>query len=1019
MQLPRLALQNYQFVLVLIFIALSTGLLSFFSMPRSEDPALQFPVYVVTAVYPGTSPQDMEDLVVEPLEDALNELEDLTEIQTEIREGLAIIRVEGEFGQDTEAQFDDVRRQVAEVRGELPADLYSLETRQVKPLDVSILQLALVGEHTPTASLIDQAEALERRLEQVAGVRTVTLAGEPEEEVRIALDFEAMAQRQLSLNQVLQVIRSQHANIPGGDLRAGTRSFSLKTSGGYVSVEALRETVVAAQGQQLVYLDDIAEVYHTQADDRYLARFNGQRAIFVNVTQKAGKNILDIDADLMTAVADFRTTLPANIQLETAFRQGPAVADRVNDFFANLFQGILLVGAVILIFLGLRNALIVVTVIPAAIIMAIWMLDLSGFGLQQISIAGLVIALGLLVDNGIVVVENIYRYLREGFSPREAAVKGTSEVGWAIVSSTLTTVLAFFPMTQLGGGTGEFLKTLPLIVIFALVASLLLALAFTPLLAGRLMKPLVVERLSRIDRAVQWVITGPYRNSLNWALRRPLAIVLIALLSLGGSFALFPYVGVSFFPTADKPLLVVNIDTPEGSDLTTTDAAARYVEEVLDQMPLVASYATNIGHGNPQIYYNVIPKNYQATHAQLLVNLKTWEPGSFYGLIDTLRDRFGGYPGARITVQELKNGPPYEAPIAIKVIGPDLGVIRELSGEVARRMAATEGTLDVEDPLALARTNLKAGIRQDQAGMLGVPLVDIDLAMRTALTGQELGVMSLPDGSEYPMVARLDYGRSGEARMSDFSRIALPSLSGAQVPLPQLVSLYFEAAPARIDHFDLERTATVTAGLRDGYEASTVTPQLIASLETMNWPEGYRYYVAGEYETQQESFGDLGQMLIVAIFGIFAVLILQFRSFRQPFVVLSAIPLALSGSILALFLTGYSFSFFAFVGFTSLAGIVVNTSIILVDYTNQLRATGLGLREALVQAAETRFTPILLTTLTTIGGLLPLTLTGSQLWAPLGWTIIGGMVSSTFLTLMMVPVLYQWLSPRQPEEAVA
>ncbi|MEL6673139.1 MAG: efflux RND transporter permease subunit [Bacteroidota bacterium] len=1011
MKLPKLAIDNYAFVVVLVFMGLSTGILSFLNMPRSEDPALDFPFHNIVAVYPGTSPEDLEQLVVDPIEDRLNELEDVREIKSTMLDGVAIINVESEFEVDVDDRFDEVNAKVNAARSELPDGLISLEVTQFSPLNVVILQLALLSPTAPYNELLDWAEKLEGVLEKVDGVRTVDLEAYPEEEVRIALDMEKMARLQIPLNQLAGIIQSNNANIPGGEVKAGTRSFALKTSGGYKSVEELKETVIASRNGKLVHLKDIARVYLSYEDEQYLARMNGERALFVSVTQKKGKNILAIVEALEKEVEAFKPLLPENMVLNYAFEQGPAVSARINDFFINLLQGILLVGVVILIFLGIRNSLIVMTVIPTSILIAIFLLDLSGFGLQQISIAGLVIALGLLVDNGIVVVENISRFVQQGMPLKEAAAKGTSEVGWALVSSTATTMLAFFPMTQLGGGTGQFIQSMPITVIFSLLASLVLALALTPLLASKLMRKKVSDKLNAVERFMQGLVQNVYRGALNFALARPVVMVLLGVASLAGSIALFPYVGVSFFPSADKPLLVININTPEGTNLTRTNEAALFVESVLDSMEEVRGHVTNVGHGNPQIYYNLIPKNFDKQHAQVLAHLEKWENRSFYATIDKLRSKFAGYTGARITVNELKNGPPSEAPIAIRVIGDNLDSIRHYSLGLEALIASKEGVINVDNPLAQSKTTLRTKIKRDKAGMLGVQLADIDFAVRTSMTGNRLGIMNTDDGEKYPITVRMDKGE--DARISDFQRVAVASQAGAQVPLSQLAQLQFQADASKINHYDLERNTIVTADVMDGYNVTSITQDLINDLDKIKLPTGYSFFIAGEYQTQQESFGDLGQMLLIAILGIFAVLVLQFKSFSQPFVVLSAIPLAFSGSIVALFLAGYSFSFLAFVGFTSLVGIVVNTSIILVDYANQLRAKGLPLREALQQASETRFTPILLTTLTTILGLLPLTLSGSNLWAPLGWTIIGGMVSSTILTLLIVPVLYQWLTPKE------
>ena len=500
MRLPEISIKNYQFVVVVVFMILATGLLSYLNMPRSEDPILNVPNYSVVVVYPGTSPKDMEELVVNPIEDKISELEDIEEVRTDIEEGIAIINVEASFGVDVDEKYDEVVAAVNTVEGDLPEEILDLDVSKFSPMNVVIAQLALSSDVAGYAELVERAEELENELEQVNGVRQVDIEAYPEQEVRISLDLDKIARLGLPLTQVLGILQQNNANIPGGDINVGTQNVSIKTSGGYKTLESLQQAVLGANEGQLIYLRDVAEVEMDYEDEEYIGRFMGEKAVFVSITQKEGENILTITEGLDTRIAAFQETLPAHIHLDYAFKQGPAVAQRINDFFLNLLQGVLLVGLIILIFMGIRNSLIIMTVIPASILIAIYLLDMAGFGLQQISIAGLVIALGLLVDNGIVVVENIRRFLREGLSPVEAAIQGASEVGWAIVSSTATTVLAFFPMTQLGGGTGEFLKSLPIIVIFSLLASLVLALAFTPLLSSLIMKPISKEKLSWIDR---------------------------------------------------------------------------------------------------------------------------------------------------------------------------------------------------------------------------------------------------------------------------------------------------------------------------------------------------------------------------------------------------------------------------------------------------------------------------------------------------------------------------------------
>ena len=1014
MKLPEISIKNAQFVLILVIMALLVGFMSFLHMPRSEDPALTFPRYIVVAIYPGTSPEDMEELVVDPLEEAIHEVEEIDEIITTISEGLAVIRADAAFGVDIDAIYDKVLREINNVRGDLPKDLYSLDTRVASPQDVAIMQMALVSEEAPYNRLLDYADILKDKLEAQNGVRTVEIEAYPEEQVRVSLDFQKMSNLNISLSQVIGILQQNNANIPGGEVDAGSKSFSIQTSGSYKDIDEIGSTVVNSDGEKLVYLRDIADVRFDYADDLHIGRHNGKKSVFLVVTKDKESNIIELTGRLHGMMDAFQSQMPSDVQLLTAFEQAPAVAGRINDFFINLMQGVALVGVIIFLFLGWRPAVIICTVIPISVMIAIGVLDFSGYALQQISIASLVIALGLLVDNGIVVTENIQRFEKMGMNATEAAIKGTGEVGFAVIASTITTLLSFFPLTLMQSGPGEFLRTLPLTVIYTLTASLILALTFTPIVAARFLKASAKKKSGPIDNLMSNFRDNWYLPSLQTALKYPGRFIAGSAIALIGCFALFPVVGVSFFPTADKPLLLIEVDTPYGTSLTRTDAAVRFVENVLDSVDFVRDYTSNTGKGNPQIYYNRIPKELNKNHGQVIVNFAEWNPEKFYATLAHLREKFATYPGAEITFSELKNGPPFAAPIEIKILGDDLDKMRESSFELERIIRETPGTLNVINPFARRKTDLKVAINRDKAGMIGLPVNDIDLAVRASLTGVTVDELTMRDGDNYPLVVRLPFDE--KPGIEDFEKVYLTTRTGAQVPLKQVANIQFESGIAQFGRYNQRRSVAVTADVFDADKTKQITEAIIERLPEIQLPEGSEFYIAGEYETQQESFGDLGQLLLVALLSIFAVLVAQFRSLIQPVVIFSAIPLAFTGCILALFFTGWTFSFFAFVGFTSLVGIVVNNSIILVDYTNQLIRGGTPLREALETACQTRFQPIVLTSVTTILGLLPLTLTNTSLWSPLGWTIIGGMVSSTFLTLVIVPILYKWVTK---EEAIA
>jgi len=1005
MKLPKIAIENHQFALVVVILLVLFGLVSFVTMPRSEDPQVSPAASSIIVIYPGASPADMEELVINPLEEKVNELDDIKRIKSRAKDGLAVIEVEFITGSDPDEKYSDVVQKVNSVRGKLPQNIYDLNIVKWTISDVQIMELALFTDDASYRALEKEAEYLKKSLEKTAGVKRVKLWAFPEQEVRISLDLQKLGQLGISLARVIQSVQSANQNIPGGYVDAGLYRFNIKTSGLYENIDQIKNTIIQSVQGQVVYLKNIADVSYAYEDEAYFARYKNKRALLITVGQKIGTNIFDITDVLHQKITAFKTTLPENIQLETVLDQSESVARRMNGFFSSLLQGLLLVGLVIFLALGLRASWIIILVIPISFSIAVGFLDVSGFGLEQMSIAGLVIALGLLVDNAIVVIENISRFIQMGHSKFDAAVKGTSQIAWAIVSSTATTVLAFVPMMMMQNITGDFIRSMPVTVVYALIASLLISLILTPWLSSKFLTKASVSHVSKFHFLLNKEVENRYRKTLSLALKYPVRLLTIAGLVFVMSLGLFFAVGVSFFPKAEKAMFVINIDTPESSSLENTDKAARYVESILRERPEVKNYVVNVGHGNPRIYYNIIPKNQTASHAQILAAINEYEPESFASLIAELRKTFSAYPGARIEVKELEQGPPVEAPVALRILGENLGVLKEIAADVEKMILQEQGALNVYNPLGTPKTDLRIKINREKAAALGVPLVEIDRTVRLAVAGMRISSYRDLDGKEYGIVIRLPQGNKLQA--ADLKNIRVSSMLNKQIPLNQLAEITFEASPILITHYNLERNVTITSDVERGYSVDQITKNIIKKLEDYNWPKGYRYGFGGELESREESFGGMLQAILVALIGIFAVLVLQFRSFRQPLIVFSAIPLAMIGSVLALLITGFSFSFTAFIGLSSLVGIVINNSIILVDFTNQLRRQGKDIVTALKEAGETRFLPIVLTTFTTVGGLLPLTLGGGSLWAPMGWTIIGGLLMSTVLTLIVVPVLYK------------
>lgn len=1016
MKLPYHALNNPQFTVMLLVLVLSLGVVSFFSMPRSEDPKFDASASTVVAVYPGTTPIDMEKMVVDPIEDAINELEDIKRIKFTIRDGLATGHIEFLYGSDPDDKFDDVQRTLAEIRSQLPEGLRKLEVQKISASNVIMYQVALLADFEEYAELKIIAEKLEKRFEQVDGVKKAETWGYPDRQVQIVIDPDKMLALNISIDQIREVVASTAENIPGGHVNMGTRRFNVRSSGDYDSLDQIGRTVVKQAGDNIIYLKDVANILLDDEIQTYRTRFNGKRCVFITVIQREGSNIYQVTDGLNEALLEYADELPQGVSTEVVMEQAESVTKRINGFFLSLVQGLALVAVVVVLVLGFRASLIVTTAIPLSIFIAIGWLDLAGFGLQQMSIVGLVIALGLLVDNAIVVLENIGRHIAEGEASMDAVAKATSEVGWAVVSGTATTVLSFLPMVWLQSDTGSFIRSTSLTVIFALVSSLLIALTITPLLS----KKVLLSKNGGKGSAVTGMIAlrgaaNLHNRAVQACLKRPLTVLVVAVLLFAGSLSLFPLVGVSLFPNAEKPQFLVNILAPENSSFENTNRVAEEVEQYLATIPEITDIAANVGRGNPPVYYNEFPTSDTPTIAQLFIQHEDLLVAETQAMIQKIRAHFGTYAGATVSLREFRQGPGSGAPIEIRIVGDELATLKRLSIDLENTIRSVPGTINIDNGMAKNRIELQVNINRDKAALLGIPLSRIDSVVRSTLVGSEVALYRDDSGEDYPIVIKLS--NRGEARLEDLRKANVSNMRGQLIPLRQLATFELESAPAYFQHRNRVRAALVSAYVDIGYTIAEVDSKIIEKLDEIELPSGYQFLIGGEHEDQDTSFSGMTKTLIIALLGIFSVLVLQFRSFSQPLIVFIAIPFAVTGAILALLITGYTFSFTAFVGLTSLVGIVVNNSIILVDYANGQIKKGEGVTDAILQAAHVRFRPIVLTSLTTIGGLLPLTLSGSTMWAPMGWAIIGGLVVSTFLTLLLVPVLYKLFTPALDTQA--
>ncbi|MEM9051487.1 MAG: efflux RND transporter permease subunit, partial [Bacteroidota bacterium] len=888
---------------------------------------------------------------------------------------------------------------------------YSIEVRKFSPSQVNILQIGLVSENASRRSLKDAAEQLQDRLEKVDELKLVKVFGIPDEVARIDLQLEKIAQMNIPLNAILGSIQSELANIPGGTVEAGTKAFSVKTSGNYKNIDEIASTLVYSANGKSIRLRDIADVRLEYEDSKHITRLNGNRAVFVTAALKEGTNITQVQEKYLPVIEDFGGSLPDNIAMELSFDQANSVNGRLGGLGIDFMIAIFLV-SITLLPLGGRAALIVMISIPLSLSLGVVMLDTLGFTLNQLSIVGLVVALGLLVDDSIVVVENIERWIRDGHSRMEATLLGTKQIGISVIGCTVTLIIAFMPLVFLPEGSGDFIRGLPMAVICSVLASMLVALTIIPFLSNRLLKEHKGGHTGNLFlRSLQNVIHKSYAPLLARALNRPVLTLLIALVIFGSSLALFPVIGFSLFPQSEKPQFLVNIITPLQTRIGETDRVTRDVEKALGEIEEVKYYASNTGQGNPRIYYNEIPENERTDFAQIFVQL---EPKTGVTekqeITESLRKKFANYPGARVEVRNFEQGPPITAPVEVRLFGDNLDTLRSLAKRVENMLKANPGAIYVDNPVGNLNTEIKVDIDKDKARSLGLNIADIDQTVRLSIAGLTLGEYADDKGDKRDIV--ITTPKEERATLENFQNLYINNLFGAAVPLGQVANLELVSSPLRIDHYNKVRSVSVTSFVQKGVLNDQVIGEVIEAMDAMDLPEGYEYQMGGEYESGQEAFGGFQTVIIVTVFLFIAVLVLLFKTFKSTIIVLSVIPLGMVGALIALWVTGNSLSFVAIVGLIALAGIEVKNSILLVDFTNQLREEGKGLDEAIAEAGELRFLPIVLTSLTAIGGLIPIAISTNPLISPLAIVLIGGLISSTLLSRIVTPVVYKLIPPK-------
>ncbi|WP_396191851.1 efflux RND transporter permease subunit [Flavobacterium sp.] len=1010
MNITNFSVKNYQFTLVLFIMVAVVGVVTLFTMPRAEDPQINPPSYPIVVVYPGTSPKDMEELIVKPIEKKIYELENIDKIVTNIEDGLAIITVDFKYGVNVDTKYQDVIREVNGLRNELPKDIFSIDVNKVDPSDVNILQVALISENASYKTLRDNADNLVDELEKITDLKKIKISGVPVDVVRVDVQMDKLAQLNIPLNSLLGSIQSEDANIPGGSINAGTKTFNVKTSGKFSSIEDISNTTIYNTNGKIVKLKDVATISFKNETEKHITRINGHRCVLISAAQKTGANISNTQTQFQPVMADYEKTLPKNIKLIKNFDLADNVSQRLGGLGIDFAIAIFLV-LFTLVPLGSRASVIVMFSIPLSLALGLVGLNAFGISLNQLSIVGLVVALGLLVDDSIVVVENIERWIREGHSPKEASIKATKQISLAVLGCTATLIISFLPMVFLPGASGEFIRGLPLAVITSILASLLVSLTVVPFLGSVLLKKHSNPEGNIFLRTLQKGISASYTKIMHRALAKPLRTLLIAFGLFGLSLALFPVIGFKLFPTSEKPIFLMDIRMPLQTSIQESNRVTKLIEEKLKENDKIVYYTANVGKGNPQIYYNVSQQEEKNDFAQIFIQIDNHaKMNEKKEIIENLRNQFADFPYAKVEVNDFEQGPPIEAPISVRVFGDNLDTLRKLSFDVEKIIKSNPGTIYVNNELNSLKTDIKVNINKEKARTLGVLTADIDKTVRLAIAGFQVGSYSDEKGDDYDIVVNVP--RDKVATLKAFDNLYVNNTEGTPILLNEIANITFETSPTIVNHYNKNRFAKVTASTQKNVLANNVLKDIVPKLNAMKLPKGYYYKLSGEAESEEDAFGGgFMTVIILTVFLFIAVLILQFKTFKGTLIVLSVIPLGVVGGVTMLFLSGNPMSFIAIIGFIGLAGIEVKNSILLVDFTNQLRAEGMPLHEAIEKAGEIRFLPVVLTSLTAIGGLIPLALNPNPQISPLALVLIGGLISSTILSRIVTPVMYKLIPP--------
>ncbi len=1005
-------------VYVLAVVLIMAGVGNYLSLPREGAPDITIPFVFVSSFYEGTAPSEMEKLVTIPLEKSLNTVESIKEIRSTTRESVSSIAIEFVAGEDIDMARQRVKDKVDLAKPDLPADLdepvvYAFNFSSDSPIFI----FALSG-NLDEARLKNTAEELESEIERLTGVKEVGIAGTREREIRVEFDLGRLAAYDLPTDLVLARIAAENRTVSAGNIEMDGNRFQVRVPGEFAVATHLRDILLAERDGQAIFLRDVATVSDAYKDIESLSRLNGTPCVSLSVKKRSGENSVALIGEIKAILARFN--LPAGVAMTVVMDQSDYVSMMIGELENNIASGFLLVVAVLLVFMGARNSIFVGLAIPFSMLVAFTAMAMMGFSLNMIVLFSLVLSVGMLVDNAIVIVENTYRIHNEGVSRMEAARRGAAEVAWPVITSTLTTLAAFAPLLFWPDIMGQFMGFMPRTLIVTLTASLFVAIVVNPAVCSAFIKRGGgAARGDGQPRRSHPILTY-YERFLRAAIAHRWAVVLIAVCGLVVTVQIYARHGrgIELFPDTDPRNATIDVRLPQGASIERTDAIMRTIEAKLPKYGDIKFFLTTVG-GTVGTHM----AQTSGTHmGQIYIEFKEMSLRSTNSteLVAVIRKDVGVMPGAEIKVDKQEEGPPTGAPVSIEVSGDDFDTLSEATARIVRAIETTPGLVDLQDDFEEALPELRATVDRQRAALFGLDTAGVGNFLRTAIYGSESSKFRA-DEDEFDITVRLPLDQRDTADV--LSALQIPVPGGGSVPLTTVATVTYEGGLGAITRKNQKRVITIS-GNNQGRGVDKILEDIRPRVDKVSLPRGYSVSYAGENKDMIESGAFLKRAFLIALGLILTVLVLQFNSVVLPVIIVTSVILSIAGVLWGLLICGMRFGvIMTGLGVISLAGIVVNNAIVLVDCIRQREEEGLSLVDAAVAAGRLRLRPVLLTALTTVLGLIPMAVgysleihtwpprivagaESSAWWAPMAVAVIFGLSVATVLTLVLIPVMY-------------